>query len=164
MPHYQCTDLAKVYGSDYIDKRMLGYYPLEESRKKVRKSSFFVDSVMLCLHEKLSVDFVIRELSFATVALITYLYMQNSGRLSALGSFGHLIEIMLVVAMGYNLFKASLKSLTPGLICLVGGLVCLSGGIHQHYFKFLTHDNIDYIIGMGALFIGLSLMRSDNKN
>ena len=164
MQPYQSTDLAKLYGTHHIDKRMPGYESLDEGRKKPRKSNFFVDRMILCLHEKLCVDFVIKELTFAGVALITYLYMQHSGRMASMGSFGHLIEFMLIAAVGFNLFKASIKSLAPGLFCLVGGLVCLSGGIHQHYFKFLTTDNINYIVGFGACLIALSLMRSDNKN
>lgn len=164
MQDYQYTELAKVYGNDYVANLVRGDTQLKTSRGKTLKSSLLVDRAIACLLEKLSIDFVIKELSFATVALVTYLYMQNSGRLSSLSSFGYLIEIMLLVAMGYNLFKASLRSLAPGFICLVGGLVCFPGGIHQHYFKFLTLNNIDYIIGMGAFLIGLSLMRSDNKN
>ena len=52
---------------------------------------------------------------------MTYIYMQASGRISTLGLFGQFIELILITAVGYNLFKASLKSLAPGIICLVGG-------------------------------------------
>ena len=164
MKPYQRTDLAKMYGSEYIDKRMDGYSHLDGNQNKSRKSSLLVSRVMGYLHDKLSIDFIIKELSFATFALMTYIYMQTSGRIGTLGLFGQFIELILITAMGYNLFKASLKSLAPGIICLVGGFILFSTGIHQHYFKFITTDHINYIIGTGSVFIALSLMTSDNKS
>ena len=163
MKPYQRVDLAKMYGSEYIDKRSDGYSYLDANHKKSGNYSVLVNRVMGALHDKLSIDFIIKELSFATFALMTYIYMQTSGRIGSLGLFGQFIELMLIAATGYNLFKASLKSLAPGIICLVGGFVLLSTGIHQHYFKFLTTNHINYIMGMGSIFIALSLMTSDNK-
>jgi hypothetical protein len=160
---YQRTDLAKMYGSEYIDKRMNGYSRVGDNQKKSRKFSFLAGQVTDCLRNKLSIDFIIKELSFGTFALMTYLYMKTSGRIDTLGLFGQFIELILITVIGYNLFKASLKSLTPGIICLLGGFVLFYTGIHQHCFKFLTTDHIDYIIGMGSIFIALSLMTSNHN-
>ena len=110
----------------------------------------------------MSIDAVIKELSFAIVALVTYVFMQNSGRIASLKGLGSLIGLVLIAALVYNLFKASTKSLTPGVVCLVGGLVLLSSAIHHQYFKFLSTESIEYIIGSGALFIGISLFKSEN--
>jgi hypothetical protein len=62
MKPYQRTDLAKMYGSEYIDKRMDGYSHLDGNQNKSRKSSLLVSRVMGCLHDKLSIDFIIKEL------------------------------------------------------------------------------------------------------
>ena len=158
MSLYKMSDLEKIYGTPYIDKKAPGYYPIDTKRK----SNFILDTALDYLKKRLSVDAVIKEFSFATVALITYVFMQNSGRIKSLGGFGYLIGLTLILAIAYNLFKASLKSLTPGLICLAGGLVLLSSNIHHQYFKFLSNDMINSIIGLGAFFIALSLFKSDN--
>lgn len=163
MMPYEKTDLQRIYGSDYIDQKAPGFYPVEVNKKRSPVKSFFIlDSALLYLQERLSIDTVIKELSFAFVAIITYIYMQNSGRVAALDGFGNLIALTLIAAMAYNLFKASMKSLAPGVICLVGGLVLVSTNIHHQYFKFLSVDMINYIIGTGAFFIGLSLFKSGN--
>ena len=159
---YEKTDLEKIYGTPYIDKRALGYYPMAVNKKPVFKSPVLIDAALRYLKERLSIDAVIKELSFAMVALVTYIFMQNSGRIKSLHSFGYLIGITLLCAITYNLFKASMKSLAPGLMCLVGGLVFLSSD-YQQYFKFLSNEMINYIIGLGAFFIGLSLFKANNE-
>ncbi len=67
--------------------------------------------------DRLSIDTVIKELTFAFVALLTYVFMQHSGRITSLKGFGYLIGFVLISAVVYNLYKASFKSLMPGLLC-----------------------------------------------
>lgn len=163
MNPYEKTDLEKIYGTAFIDRKQEGFYPLELTKKPAfKKSNFILDTAIFYLKERLSIDTVIKELTFATVAIITYVFMQNSGRIASLKGFGYIIGLVLICAMIYNLYKASIKSLAPGLMCLVGGLVLLSSNLHHQYFKFISNDAINYIIGMGALFIALSLFKAEN--
>ena len=159
MSLYKMSNLEKIYGTPYIDKKAPGYYPIEINRK----TNFIVDAALNFLKERLSIDAVIKEFSFATVAMVTYVFMQNSGRIKSLGGFGYLIGLTLISAIIYNLFKASIKSLAPGLICLVVGLVLLSSNMHHQYLKFLSNDMLNSIIGIGAFFIALSLFKSNTN-
>ena len=166
MSLYDSRALAKLYGTQHILEPMEGYPPLMNSKsgkKQASSSRVILDKATYYLFEKLSIDFVVKELLFFLVAVSTYLYMHYSGRLTPSGLFGHFIDFFLALAMGLNLFRASLKSLTPGIICLVACLVLLSGNVHKHYFSFLPTDYINYILGFGAMLISISLMASDNR-
>ena len=155
--------LEKIYGTPYLDQKAPGYYPILAKKKKpIFKSNFILDSATFYLAQRLSIDTVIKELSFALVALITYLFMQSSGRIKSLGEFGYIIGALLIGALFFNLFKASIKSLTPGLLCLVGGLVLLSDTIHFQCLKFISKEAINYVIGAGAFFVAMSLFKSEN--
>lgn len=157
-------DFEKVYGSSYINKKEPGYYPILAKEKNTSsKTNFIFDSMFFYIQDRLSIDSIIKELSFSLVALFTYVFMHYSGRMVKLGDFGIIISFVLVAAMAYNFFKASLHSLAPGVICLVGGLVLLSSSIHQSYFKFISVNSIDYMIGAGAFFIALSLFKSERN-
>ncbi|MBX9703485.1 MAG: hypothetical protein K2X39_04970 [Silvanigrellaceae bacterium] len=153
-----------IYKMPSLEKRE--YHPIDRSggieKRSFLKAELLFDSAVSHLKERLSIDAVIKELSFSIVALVTYVFMQNSGRIDSLKGLGSLIGLVLIAALVYNLFKASTKSLTPGVVCLVGGLVLLSTNIHQEYFKFLSNQSIEYIIGVGALFIGMALFKSEN--
>lgn len=161
MNPFEKSDLERIYGTAFIDKKAPGYYPIVEKKHSDVKMPFILDKAWFYIQERLSIDAIIKELSFACVALATFIYMQISGRLLGLGGFGYLIGLVLVVALSYNLFKASFKSLAPGLICLVGGLVLLSVKADISYLKFLSVSTVNYIIGIGALFIAFALFKSE---
>ena len=146
-------------------KKMEGYYPLLEAKPKkgIFKTPGIFESAKAYLLEKISIDSVIRELTCASVALGIYLFMQSPGRLKALLGFVAFIGLTLIFATVYNLFKASFKSLTPGLICLVGGLVLLNTKMHLPYYKWVTTEYLNYIVGLGAFFMALSLLQSEEK-
>lgn len=166
MSPYDSRTLAKIYGTQHILEPMDGYPPLinsKSSKKRTSSSSVILDKATYYLFEKLSIDFVVKELLFFLVAFSTYLYMHYSGRITPIGLFGHFVDFFLALAMGLNLFRASLKSLTPGIICLVCCLIFLSENVHKHYFSFLPTDYINYILGFGAMLIAISLMASDNR-
>lgn len=161
MNPFEKSDLERIYGTPFIDKKAPGYYPMVAKKSSDLKMPFILDKAWFYIQERLSIDAIIKELSFASVAVATFMYMQISGRLLGLGGFGYLIGLMLVVASVYNLFKASFKSLAPGVICLVGGLVLLSVKADVSYLKFLSVTAVNYIIGMGALFIAFALFKSE---
>ncbi len=156
--------MQTIYNGSFFEGRATSSYPVERKElPPVSKSNFIMDSALFYVLERLSIDAVIKELTFASVALLTYLFMQHSGRITSLKGFGYLIGFVLVSAVVYNLYKASFKSLMPGLLCLVGGLFLLASNIHQQFFKFLSNDSIEYIIGMGALFIAFSLFKTSES-
>lgn len=162
----QHTDLVRIYGSQYIDKKMPGHYPISDTQIKSsieKKPSFFVESIKFYLLDKICIDHVIRELTYASIAFGTFLFMQISGRLTSLSGFGIFIGFFLLFATTYNLFKASFKSLTPGILCLFAGLVLLTSNQDLAYFKWLTHEHLNYLVGMGAFFIAISLLKSENN-
>ncbi|WP_347252563.1 hypothetical protein [Legionella sp.] len=64
---------------------------------------FFMDVALSSFKQRLSIDAIIKELTFAFIALSTYLFMQNSGRIQSLKGFGSLIGIALIAALVYNL-------------------------------------------------------------
>lgn len=163
MDYYNKLELEKRYGTPYITQKAEGYYPLEKSKdNKNSKMNFIIDSAVFYFKERLSIDGVIKELTFAFIALTTYVFMQRSGHIKLLDGFGNLIGFLLVTASLYNLYKASFKSLAPGLFCLIGGFVLLETTRLHSLFGFLTKEIIEYIIGIGALFVALSLFKSNN--
>ncbi|STX88345.1 hypothetical protein [Legionella feeleii] len=158
------SEFERIYGTSLMPHQSAGYYPIVSSSDRVNfKAPTLLDKAFFHIKEKMAIDYAIKEISFAFVALITYVFMQNTGRIASLKGFGSLIGIVLLCALAYNLFKASLKSLAPGVACLVAGLVLLATNLHQQFFTFLTKDSIEYIIGTGAFFIATSLFGSDNK-
>lgn len=163
MNRQEKSKVEQLYGLPSLDAISKDYNAhFSKKNKPFLKSNFIVDSFIFYMRERLSIDSIIKELAFVLVAIATYLFMQKTGRFDTLQGFGSLIGITLLVAMVYNLFKASMKSLAPGVLCLVGGLVLLSPALHVHYFKFISKETIDYIIGTGAFFIGLSLFKSES--
>lgn len=162
----QHNDLVRIYGSQYIDKKMPGHYPISDSPQKSsteKKPSFFIESIKYYFLDKICIDRVIRELTYSTIAFSTFLFMQISGRLTSLSAFGIFIGFFLILATVYNLFKASFKSLTPGLLCLFAGLVLLTSNQELSHFKWLTHEHLNYLVGIGAFFIAVSLLNSENN-
>ncbi len=157
------TELERLYGTPYIDRKPEGYYPVQNAPTKTSSMQFISDSALFYFKERLSIDAAIKEITFALIALVTYLFMQHSGRINSLKEFGYLIGVILISAMAYNFYKASFKSLAPGLFCLLGGLFLLSSKIHQQFFGFLSNTSIEYIIGTGAFFIALSLFKTENN-
>ena len=150
-----------LYKLPNLDKLTEQHTPfVERKNNHFNQSNFIVDSAIFYLKERLSIDEVIKELTFSAVAAITYIFMQNTGRIAALKGFGNLIGIMLICAMVYNLYKASFKTLAPGVICLVGGLVLLQTNLFHQFFKFISTETVEYIIGTGAFFIALSLFKT----
>lgn len=165
MDLYKRNELQTIYNSaNALDRNKPDFYLTDRQVNRVySKSNFILDSAIFFVKEHLSIERVIKELTFAFIALATYFFMQYTGRISSLKGFGYLIGLTLISAIVYNLYKASFKSLAPGLFCLVGGLFLLASNTHQQFFKFLSNDSIEYIIGTGALFIALSLFKtSDN--
>jgi len=165
MDFYKKNELQTIYNStNAIDKNKADFYSTERQVNRVYpKSNFILDSAIFFVKERLSIDNIIKELTFTFIALTTYFFMQYTGRISSLKGFGYFIGLMLISAAVYNLYKASFRSLAPGLFCLIGGLFLLTSNIQQQFFKFLSTDSIEYIIGIGALFIALSLFKtSDN--
>ncbi|KTC94912.1 hypothetical protein [Legionella feeleii] len=157
------SEFERIYGTSLMTNPAANYYPAEYSSEKTHyKAPTLLDKAFFHVKEKMAIDYAIKEISFAVVALITYVFMQNTGRIASLKGFGSLIGIVLLCALAYNLFKASLKSLAPGVVCLVGGLVLLATNIHQQFFTFLTKESIEYIIGAGAFFIAMALFESNN--
>lgn len=158
------SEFERIYGTSLISHHGTGSYPVEASPFETKyKAPSLLDKAFFHVKEKMAIDYAIKEISFAVVALITYVFMQNTGRIASLKGFGSLIGIVLLCALAYNLFKASFKSLAPGVVCLVGGLVLLATNLHQHFFTFLTKESIEYIIGTGAFFIAMALFGYDNK-
>ncbi|WP_019218371.1 hypothetical protein [Legionella tunisiensis] len=148
------SEFERIYGTSLIPRQGTGSYPVESSPFGTNyKAPSLLDKAFFHVKEKLAIDSVVKELSFAFVALATYVFMQNTGRIVSLKGFGSLIGIVLLCALAYNLFKASFKSLAPGVVCLVGGLVLLATNLHQQFFTFLTKDSIEYIIGAGAFLL-----------
>ncbi|STX39280.1 hypothetical protein [Legionella feeleii] len=160
----QKSELEQIYGTPFIDKKAPGYYPvLRAFKTPILKSNILLDKAAFYIRERMAIESAIKELAFAMVALATYVFMQYLGRIVSLQGFGSLISLALISAIVYNFFKASLKSLTPGLIFLVGGLVLLETNIHHQYFKFISSHAVDYIIGTGALFIALALFKTEKN-
>ncbi|KTD32210.1 hypothetical protein Lnau_3121 [Legionella nautarum] len=161
MDNSQKTDLEQIYKTPYIDRPAPGYYPLVRAKKNKLSLPYITDLSIYFFKERLSIDTVIKELTFALVALATYLFMQYTGRLTSLKGFGTFIGAMLVFSLFYNLYKAAFKSLAPGLICICFGLSLLTTKLHQQFFIFLSKETIEYIIGGGAFFVALSLLKSE---
>lgn len=161
MNHSPKSDLEQIYKTPYIDRPAPGYYPLIRTKKNKLPLNYLTDLSLYFFKERLSIDAVIKELTFALVALATYLFMQYSGRITSLKGFGTLIGAMLVFSLFYNLYKASFKSLAPGLMCIGFGLALLTTNLHQQFFNFLSKEMIEYIIGAGAFFVALSLLKTE---
>lgn len=155
--------LQKIYGSEYIDKVMPGHYPETTTKKRPAfKLPFTLDVALFYLKERLILDQVIREMTFATLGMALFLWMKLSGRMDAMAGLGLILSGIILFSVFYNLFKASFYCLTPGVLCLVSGYVMLKTGWHLPYLKFVTLHHLNGLIAIGAFFSALSLFRSNN--
>ncbi len=154
-------ELKELYGVDYINKPMIGYEKTYQHKKK--KSEILFNEAWQHIVEKFSIDAVVKEITFAFVAFAVLLYMQHTGKTKSLEDFGVIIQAILAFAGFFNLFKASIKSLFPGLLCMSFGFFLTMHSIQLKLFNFITPDITNIIIGIGAFYIAISLLKSSSN-
>lgn len=157
----QGSELQNLYGVSHIDTPMRGYE--KTHNKPAKKSPLIFHHAWQHIIDKLSIDFVVKEITFAFIAFTTLVYMQYIGKTQALDDLGIIVQSILAFAGFYNLFKASIKSLFPGIFCMAFGLFLTKQTMFFKIFHFITPYYQNIIIGIGAFFIAISLIKSSSN-
>lgn len=146
-------EIENLYGTKLFDET---YTPANKP-KSGRK---LYDKAVTGILEKLSIDSVVREVSFAVIAMITYAYIFNKGILANDSLIGYFSGVFLVIAIVYNLFKASIHSLAPGLFLLAFSAAMTYRNTPLKNLEFLTPEVLNYMIGIGAFYVAISLLKT----
>ena len=152
--------LEELYGTKYITEVSPGYKPYSKAPKK--RNPLF-DKAIFSLVEKLSIESVVKELVFALIAMATYVFIYHKGMVNDDSFLGYITSIALTIAIVFNLFKAAINSLTPGILCMGLGVALSFRKIPIKNFEFITSDIINLMIGLGAFYIAISLFKSSNN-
>lgn len=163
MNHYDSSNaIRRIYGENaHIDKKMPGHYPEDDfysTGKSSKKRTRLMPIAMEFIREKCNVSDVLRELVFSVICIFVFYSFLDGKSLASLKGFNQLVSWFLIAAIAYQFYKASLKSFIPGFVCIAIGVIVKSCGLHDTVFDMLTLQHINYIFGLGGIYISVCVL------